>query len=195
MSDHLLYNNITSLVPITDEEWHFISSRVTEQQLKKKVLISREGDISRFTNFIEKGSARVFYIDNNGHEHVIQLGIQGWWISDFASFSSQKPGRLYVETLEPTHLLSFSYENMQEIFKNVPSFESFYRILIQKAYSSFQQRMLQSLSGDAENRYLQFRECHPDMDLQISQKHIASYLGMSAEFLSKIKKRVLHKKK
>lgn len=181
------------MVPITDEDWQFISSLVMERDFRKGAFISREGEVNRFTNFIQKGSARVYYIDVNGHEHVIQLGIRGWWVSDFASFSNQQAGLLYTEALEPTRVTSLSYEHMQLIFEKIPLFERFYRLLIQKAYASFQHRVLQGLSLDAEQRYILFREKHPEMDAQLPQKHIASYLGMSAEFLSKIKKR-LHEK-
>lgn len=193
MDSDLLLANIRSEVSITDAEWQYIASLAIERTFKKGQFINREGEVNRFTNFIQKSSVRVYYIDGNGHEHVIQLGIRGWWVSDFASFITQKPGVLYVEALEPTAVISFSYDHLQLIYEKVPVFERFYRLLIQKAYSSFQHRMLQSLSMDAEERYMYFRENYPDMEAQLSQKHIASYLGMSAEFLSKIKKRVLQK--
>ena len=193
MERDLLLANIRSFVPITDSDWQAIFSLTIQRRFKKKDFISREGEVNRFTNFIEEGCARVFYIDSNGQEHVVQLGIRGWWISDFASFITQKKGLLYVEALEPTMVSSLSYDNLQRLCEEIPVFERFYRLLIQKAYASFQYRMLQNLSMDAEQRYLQFREAYPEMEATIAQKHIASYLGMSAEFLSKIKKRVHEK--
>lgn len=195
MDTGLLLSNIRSVVPITDKDWQFISSNITERSFKKGSFLNREGEVNRFTNFIETGSARVYFIDINGHEHVLQLGIRGWWISDFASFITQKKGLLYVEALEHTRVISFSYESIQSIYEQVPIFERYYRLLIQKAYASFQNRVLQSLSLDAEQRYAQFRESYPEIDTQLPQKHIASYLGMSAEFLSKIKKRLHEKNK
>jgi CRP-like cAMP-binding protein len=123
------------------------------------------------------------------------LGIRGWWISDFASFITQKKGLLYTEALSPTTVISFSYENFQIIYENIPLFERFYRLLIQRAYASFQHRVLHNLSMDAEQVYCSFREAYPALDEQIPQKHVASYLGMSAEFLSKIKKRIHEKRK
>lgn len=91
--------------------------------------------------------------------------------------------------------LSFAYENQQKLYEQVPKMERFFRILTQRAYAAFQRRMLQSLSLDAEQRYIAFQKAYPELDQQIAQKHIASYLGMSAEFLSKIKKRVWQKKR
>ncbi len=194
MEENLLLNNIRSFVQLSEQDWQLIASLGVEKIFRKGDLLCREGEICRFTNFIESGSGRVFYIDPAGNEHVVQLGSRGWWISDFAGFTNQTKGLLIVEALETTKVISFSYENFQTIYEKVPLFERFYRLLIQKAYASFQNRVLQNISMDAEQRYIEFRDKYPDMDASISQKHIASYLGMSAEFLSKIKKR-LHAKR
>ncbi len=185
-----LYNSISSLVPITEEEYQLINSVSVLRSFQKDDFICREGEICRYTNFIESGSVRAYHIDANGQEQVIQLGINGWWISDFSSFINQQPGLLQVQSLEPTLLRSFTFEAVHSLFDKLPVFERFYRLLVQRAYTSFQQRVLENLSLDAEKRYLQFRAFYPDLNNQILQKHIASYLGMSAEFLSKIKKRV-----
>ncbi|HLO83364.1 MAG TPA: Crp/Fnr family transcriptional regulator [Chitinophagaceae bacterium] len=194
MDQELLLSNIRQYVPITDDEFQVIISFAVERKFSKGEFIHKEGDINRFTNFIQSGSARAYYIDKASYEHVVQLGIRGWWISDFASFITQKKGLLYVEALEPTVVTSFSFENFQMIYERIPIFERFYRLLIQKAYASFQYRVLHDMSMDAEERYLGFRDKYPEMDQQISQKHVASYLGMSAEFLSKVKKRIHEKR-
>lgn len=186
----LLLQSIRSLVPVSDDQWLRIEAATQHRSFKKDEFISRDGEINRFTNFIESGSLRVFHIDGDGQERVIQLGVRGWWASDFASFTNQQPGLLHVQALEATELRSFSYEAVHRLFEELPVFERFYRLLIQRAYAAFQNRMLQNLSMDAEQRYLQFRQLYPELNEQILQKHVASYLGMSAEFLSKIKKRV-----
>lgn len=195
MDQDLLRNNISSIVPLSDSEWGTIAALCFERDFKRGAFINQEGEVNRYTNFILSGSARVYHIDLEGQEHVIQLGIRGWWISDFASFITQKPGLLFTEALEPTRVMSLSFDSLQLLYDQIPAFERFYRLLIQKAYASFQQRVLQNLSMDAETRYRNFREAYPELDLQIAQKHIASYLGMSAEFLSKIKKRVHQQRK
>jgi CRP-like cAMP-binding protein len=195
MEESLLLKNIRTFVPISEQEWQFITSQSFERSFRKGEYFCREGEICRYTNFIESGSGRVFYIDTNGNEHVVQLGIRGWWISDFAGFTNQTKGLMNAEALEPTKVISFSYENFQAIYEKIPLFERFYRLLIQKAYASFQNRVLQNISMDAEQRYVEFCSKYPEMDASIPQKHIASYLGMSAEFLSKIKKRLHAKRK
>lgn len=190
-----LYDNFSRYVEISDQDKTEIKSLASHLHFKKGDFINYYGEINKYTNFIIKGSVRVFYVDKDGAEHNIQLAISDWWISDFSSFIAQQPGRLYVEALENTESLSFSYENVQTLYRKIPKMERFFRILTEKAYASFQERVLTNLSLDAEQRYLQFRQNYPQKDLQISQKHIASYLGMSAEFLSKIKKRVMLKER
>lgn len=190
METNLLIANIKRFVPLTVVEENEILSAITPRQFTRGQYISKEGEINRFTNFITSGSAREYYVDGNGQEHVVQLGIRDWWISDFSSFIMQQPGLLYCQALEPTNFLAFSYNDLHTLFDKIPAMERFYRILIQNAYAAFQKRVLQSLSMDAEERYLAFKDNYPLMDQQISQKDIASYLGMSAEFLSKVKKRL-----
>lgn len=195
MQRELLLSNFRNYVSITDHEWQIASSLITERTFKKGEFINREGEVNRFTHFIESGSARVFYINSDGQEHVVQLGIRGWWVGDFPSFITQTKGMLYTEALEQTNILAFSYDNLQTLYQEVPVFERFFRLLIQKAYASFQYRILHNMSMDAEQRYRNFSETYPLLDQQISQKHIASYLGMSAEFLSKVKKRIHERRK
>lgn len=190
MSTTLLFNNFRQYIALGPDDEAVVQSLLTPRRFGKGEFINTEGSINRYTNFITAGAARVYYIDRSGQEHVIQLGIEGWWVGDYPSFISQKPGFLYTEALKPIEMLSISYENMQVLYEQVPKMERFFRLITQRAYSAFQQRMLQNLSMDAEARYLAFRESYPDLDLRIPQKHVASYLGMSAEFLSKIKKRV-----
>lgn len=195
MSEFLLLNHFKKYIQLSKAEEDIVVSRITPRTFTRGAFLTKEGEVNRYTNFISSGSARVYYIDQVGQEHVIQLGITEWWIGDFSSFVTQTPGILYTEALEKTAVLSFSYDHLQELYKEVPSMERFFRLLTQKAYAAFHRRVLESLSMDAEQRYRAFREAYPAMDQQLSQKHIASYLGMSAEFLSKIKKRIVLKER
>lgn len=189
----LLFDNFKQHIQLSAVEEQFITSLLTQRHFKKGQFITFEGEVNRHTNFITNGSARVFYIDANGHEHTIQLGIKGWWTGDFTSFIMQEAGFFYTEALESTDIISISYDNLQILYERVPIMERFFRLLIQRAYAAFQNRVLHNLSLDAEARYLAFRNAYPAIEQQMAQKHIASYLGMSAEFLSKIKKRIVIK--
>ncbi|MEN9299699.1 MAG: hypothetical protein RLZZ429_2012 [Bacteroidota bacterium] len=190
-----LLQHLKQYIQLTEAEEQIIIDHLTPRTFKRGEFLTKEGEINRYTNYIVSGATRVYYIDQAGQEHVIQLGMKNWWTSDFSSFITQTKGILYTEALEKTEVLSFSYEHLQEVYRQVPAMERFFRLLIQKAYAAFQRRVLESLSMDAEQRYLAFRDMYPDMDQHLSQKHIASYLGMSAEFLSKIKKRIVEKQR
>lgn len=190
-----LLQHLKQYIQLTEAEEQIIIDHLTPRTFKRGEFLTKEGEINRYTNYIVSGATRVYYIDQAGQEHVIQLGMKNWWTSDFSSFITQTKGILYTEALGKTEVLSFSYEHLQEVYRQVPAMERFFRLLIQKAYAAFQRRVLESLSMDAEQRYLAFRDMYPDMDQHLSQKHIASYLGMSAEFLSKIKKRIVEKQR
>ncbi len=195
MTVHPLLQHLKQYIQLTEAEEQIIINHLTPRTFKRGEFLTKEGEVNRYTNYIVSGAARVYYIDQAGQEHVIQLGICDWWTGDFSSFITQTKGILYTEALEKTEVLSFSYDHLQEVYRQVPAMERFFRLLIQKAYAAFQRRVLESLSMDAEQRYLAFRELYPNMDQHLSQKHIASYLGMSAEFLSKIKKRIVEKQR
>jgi len=195
MDQQLLLENFRKFISLTPEEEGLVVKHTTERRFKRGDFLNSEGDVNRFTNFIVKGSARVYYIEPDGHEHVVQLGISKWWIGDFPSFITQTKASMYTEALETTEVFAFSYDQLQLVYQEVPKMERFFRLIIQKAYAAFHRRMLESLGLDAEQRYIAFRNAYPEMDLQISQKHIASYLGMSPEFLSTLKKRIVQKER
>jgi CRP-like cAMP-binding protein len=195
MEHQLLLDNFKQFISLSQGEEQTALGYSIERSFKRGGFLTVEKEVNRYTNFIVKGSCRVFYIDTNGSEHVIQLGIRNWWTGDFSSFITQQPGMMYTEALEPTTVLSFSYDDLELLFEKVPKMERFFRLIIQKAYAAFQKRILQSMSMDAEQRYITFSTAYPAIDLQVSQKHIASYLGMSPEFLSTIKKRIVQKKR
>jgi CRP-like cAMP-binding protein len=195
MNHQLLLENFKGFISLSREEELMVLNYTTERRFKKGEFLNSEGEVNRYTNFITDGSARVYYIEPDGHEHVIQLGIRNWWIGDFPSFITQSKAKMYTEALEPTEVLAFSYDHLQEVYEKVPKMERFFRLLIQKAYASFHKRVLESLGMDAEERYLAFRSTYPEMEMQIAQKHIASYLGMSPEFFSTLKRRVMEKER
>lgn len=195
MNTDRLLSNFRQYIQLSSDEEQEILHYVTERSFKRGDFINVEGEVNRFTNFIVEGSARVYFINADGYEHVVQLGISHWWVGDFPSFITQTPATMFTKALEKTTTLSFSYDNLQILYDKVPKMERFFRLLIQRAYASFHKRTLQTLSMDAEQRYLAFATAYPDMDQQISAKHIASYIGISPEFLSTIKKRIVLKQK
>jgi CRP-like cAMP-binding protein len=144
----------------------------------------------RRTHFVRKGSAIAYCIDKDGSEHVIQFAIEGWWVSDLHSYISGEAAIFNVQAFEDCELYEFTYENMQQLYLDVPQIQSYFLTITQNGYSAFLQRVLNNISLDAEARYKIFAAKYPGIELRFSQKLIASYLGMSPEFLSKIKKRL-----
>ena len=191
----LLLSSIEKHVTLSEADKEYIRNMFTPRKFKKGQFLVHAGAVCRNQIFITKGSAITYLIDLEGHEHIIQLGIEGWWIGDFQSYVFQQPALCNVQAIEDTLILEASYEKIQMLYEAVPQYERFHRILTQYAYVSFQQRMLQNLSMNAEDRYLAFRGKYPRLDLRLPQRYIASYLGITPEFLSKIKKKLQSREK
>lgn len=190
MDHQLLKESFGKHITLTDEQFERVLSYARVRRYKKGQFMMHEGAALRRTHFIRSGSAIAYFIDQQGAEHVIQFAIEGWWISDIGSYIHGTQALLNVQALEDCELYEFAYEDMQTIYKEVPPIESYFLIITQNAFAAFQQRVLQNLSLDAEQRYRNFAAKYPRLILRFPQKLIASYLGMSAEFLSKVKKRV-----
>lgn len=190
MIHDLLLSGIEKYVPLTEADKEYICRMFTPRKYKKGQFLLHEGSVCRNQMFITRGSAITYFIDLDGHEHIIQLGIEGWWIGDYQSYVFQQPAQCNVQAIEDTEILEASYEKIQKLYELVPLYDRYHRILTQYAYVAFQQRMLQNLSMRAEDRYLAFRGKYPKLELRLPQKYIASYLGITPEFLSKIKKKL-----
>ena len=186
----LLKESLAKHIQISDEAFNAIVSRGRERTYKKGQFLVHEGASIRKTHFIKKGAAVAYFIDLQGNEHLIQFATEGWWISDIGSYIAGKPALLSVQAFENCELYEFSYDEMQLAFKEVPELESYFLIITQKAFATFQERVLNNLSQSAEERYRSFVERYPDFERRFPQKWLASYIGVSAEFLSKIKKRL-----
>jgi CRP-like cAMP-binding protein len=153
----------------------------------KGQFVVQNGDICRYENFVLSGCLKTFYIDNEGHEHIVMFAIEDWWTSDLGSFITQTPADLNVQCLEDSELIQISYGDLQQLFIEISKLERFFRIIIQKAFVAAQKRILNNLSLSAMDRYLQFREQYPTIEQRVPQYMVASYLGITKEFLSKIR--------
>jgi CRP-like cAMP-binding protein len=190
MNTDLLVESIEKYVALSDGDKKLIRASARERKVKKGQFIVHEGAVSRCTNFVNDGSLRTYFIDPNGEEHIVQFAIEGWWISDLNSFIMQVPATFNVQAIEDSSILEIPFENLEDLYQKIPGMERYFRIITQRAFVSFQQRVLQNISMSAEERYLAFQAKFPKLELRIPQKLVAAYLGISAEFLSKIKKRL-----
>jgi CRP-like cAMP-binding protein len=153
----------------------------------KKTMLLQEGHICNFEAYINKGCVRTYYIDETGSELTLQFAVEDWWVSDITSFHDHKPSNMFIETLEDCELLTLNPGTKELLLQQVPAFERFFRILIQRHLAVVQHRLFQTIAWPAQQRYLDFLQHYPDIPQRVTQHYIASYLGISPEFLSKIR--------
>jgi CRP-like cAMP-binding protein len=154
----------------------------------------QEGDVCRHYTFVNKGCLRLYYVDENGVEHILQFAPENWWIADIGSFYKETPTELYVDALELTEIIQIEKSDLIEAYVNYPNFDRVFRVMIENAFVAMQKRVLQNISSTAEERYLTFVESYPNLVNRIPQTQIASYIGITPEFLSKIRKNLSKKR-
>ncbi len=186
-----LLDYINRVVALTEEEELKLSSLISSRKLLKGQYFLQQGDVCKFSGFVISGCTKTFYVDEEGQEHVIMFSIEDWWTSDMGSYITQKPADFNVQCLENTELIQFSYENQQEMMQEIPKLERFFRIIIERAFVASQKRIVRNMSMSAKDRYLFFRNEYPKIEQRIPQYLIASYLGITKEFLSKIKSQLI----
>jgi CRP-like cAMP-binding protein len=187
-----LLDYVARYVSLTPEETSAVDRRVSSRHYLKGQFIVQQGDVCRHESFIVSGCVRTFYPDEKGHEHVVMLAIENWWTADLGSFITQTPADYNVQCLESTDVLQFSHDDLDQLYRDVPKMERFFRLIVQNAYVAAQKRIVHNLSLPAKERYLRFREKYPSIEQRVPQYMIASYLGMTKEFLSKIRSELIH---
>ncbi|WP_435579158.1 Crp/Fnr family transcriptional regulator [Gilvibacter sp.] len=182
--------NINRYVKLDDTQQTALKAILSSKTLNKREFLLEPGMICRHQSYVVSGCLRSFFIAADGSEQTIQFAIEDWFISDFNSYLNQAPGSLYVEAITPTTVLQLEYEATEALCLEHPIFERYFKMTAQKAFAFAQNRMLSNLRDSATERYLVFKERYPEIVERVPQYALASYLGMSAEFLSKIRKSV-----
>lgn len=170
-----------------DEEHNFLKT-ITAKKLRKKQFLLQEGDISKGTAFVTKGLLRLYSMDKNGVEHIIQFAPPGWWAGDMKSVKTQQPATLFIESIEDTELIWIRKDDLDQLYSQIPALERFFRILAENSVINYQERLIGTLSLSAAERYQAFCSKYPTLIEQLPQKYIASYIGVTPEFLSKMLK-------
>lgn len=178
-------------VDLTENEETIFVSKLKHRAYLKGQYIVQAGDICRNQTFVLSGKVRTFYLDDNGNEHIIAFGIENWWVGDICSFSTQTPAEFNTQCLENTEVIQISYDDMEQLYAKVPALERYFRIIIQKAYGNMSKRIVRNNSMSAKERYLLFLESYPEIVHRVPQYMIASYLGITKEFLSSIRKQIV----
>ena len=179
--------SVQKYVKLTEEESALFISYLEPKSVIRRTLLAKEGEICRHSIFVIDGALKSYTLDKNRDEHVISFALSGWWIADMYSLINQKPGILRIESLAESELLLLSKQNQEQLYERIPKFERFFRIIMQNAYIREQLRVIQNLSLSAEERYNNFTSKYPGIVQQVTQKQMASYLGITPEFLSTIR--------
>ncbi|MGB1317504.1 MAG: Crp/Fnr family transcriptional regulator [Flavobacteriales bacterium] len=182
------FNKKTAL---TEAETGYLKSHFRVKKIRKRQYLLEEGDVCRYNSFVVKGCFRMFLIDEKGKERNLQLSFEDWWICDISSFYRNEPSRLYIEALEDSLILQVTKPDLLQLFEDYPTFSHVFRVLAENALVTAQNRILEKVSSTAEERYLDFAKRYPQLFNRIPHFHIASYLGVTPEFLSTIRKRSL----
>lgn len=182
-----------NLIPLNKEEKQLVYDFFKPRLYRKKQYILQEGDICNQFNFIVRGCLRMYKTDDKGNIHVIQFASEYWWLSNIGSFHERKPSELSIDALEDTMVLQISHENLLALYTRTPKFDRIFRVLIENSFVSLQKRLLQIISSSAEERYLSFTESYSHLANRLPQTQIASFLGITPEFLSRLKSKQIKK--
>lgn len=188
-----ILNNIARLIHLTEEEEQYFTSLLQTKKLRKRQYLLQEGDVCRYEHFVNSGCLRTYHIDEKGVEHVVQFAPEDWWIGDMYSFITQTPARLTIDALEDSEIFYFDKAAEEKLFAQVPKFERFFRLLLQNSFVAQQNRILSTMSDPAEERYRKFIARYPHLEQRLPQHQIASYLGITPESLSRIRRQWANK--
>jgi CRP-like cAMP-binding protein len=195
MNPGVLLTNVAKHITLTEKEKKYFISLLHYRTLKRKDFLLQEGEICKYSTFVLDGALKGYTVDKEGNEHILSFALQDWWIADMYSYISQKPGTLNIEAVADSDIAMLSKEDQEKLYAKVPKFERFFRILIENSLVANQQRLIDNLSSTAEDRYIHFIKKYPLIPSCVPQHNIASYLGITPEFLSKIRARLAKRKK
>jgi CRP-like cAMP-binding protein len=190
MTDYAsILKNISKHISLNDDEARLFTLRLTSRTIQKKEIILKAGEICSHINYVQHGVLRAYYSDQQGNENIIMFAIHDWWITDMYSFATQNVALFHIDALEESSIIQLEKKDLDDLYSSIPKFERFFRIIIQNAYIREQLRIVENLSLSASQRYENFVNKYPKFVEQIPLKQIASYLGITPEFLSVIRKK------
>lgn len=173
---------------LSEEETEKLVSIIRTTSVRKRQFIDQPNYVCRYRNYVVKGSFRSYLIDREGKDHTVQIALEDWFVSDFHSYITQTPATLFVEALEDSTIFQMAYQDIEKLCRETHSLSEYFRITTERAFAFSRKRALANLSMTAEERYLDLLDRYPNIVDRVSQKIIASYLGFTPEFLSKIRK-------
>ena len=187
MSFDLILTNISKYIQLNEQEKSVFTRHLLSKEIKRKKFLLGAGEICRHSAFVIKGCLRGYTTDKNGAEHVIDFAPPDWWIADMYSLITQKPAIKNIEALEDTEILLLSKTAQEQLYVEIPKFERFFRILTEKSLVASQQRIIDTMGLTAEERYSVFCKRYPTLINTLPHKQIASYIGVTPEFFSRMR--------
>lgn len=187
----VLFSKINEKINLTDAEKEICKSLFSPKKLRKRQYILQQDDVCKYLAFVEKGALRSYSVDEKGNEHIIQFALEGWWISDVYSFLTGEEAVYNIDAIEDSELLLISKSALDELYERVPKFERYFRILSQANMIATHRRITASLSAGADDKYLRLLSEYPNIVARVPQHMIASYLGITPETLSRVRKRIV----
>ncbi len=190
MSRQAFLKHLDSYILLNQEEKEHFLKRTTLKKVKKRQFLLTEGDVCKHYNFVVEGCFKMYKVDEDAKEHNIHFATENEWITDIGSFHTEKASLLYIEALEPSTVVQIHKSDLIWFYEDNLKINRIFRVMVENEFVSLQNRLLQNISKTAENRYLNFIEQYPDLFNRISNVQIASYLGVTPEFLSTIRKKI-----
>lgn len=184
---HPLIEHFEKYLSFIEEEKRLIEERVKLIKVKRRQLILQAGYVCKHYSFVVKGCFKMYGIDDKGKEHNIQFAAEGDWIADIGSFHSKKSSQLFIEAIEPSVAIQIEQQDLYLLYLNIPKLDRIFKVIIENKYVELQNHVLQNISSTAQQRYLNFLEQYPHLANRLPNAQIASYLGITPEFLSKIR--------
>lgn len=186
-----IIGHINKYIYLDETEAITINKYIEIHQFKKKEFVLKEHKICNHLYFVEKGCLRMYFINKKGAEQITEFALDNWWISDYQSFMNNTPSDYYIQTIEESTIVSINHQNLDKLLIELPRLEKYFRIIMQKAVAGAQHRSKLLYEMSKEEFYLHFRTSFPEFMLRVPQFMIASYLGLSPEYLSELRKKFL----
>lgn len=182
-----LLDYFDGIFPLTEQEKELVKSKFHPRLFRKRQFVLQEGDICTQFNFVVRGCLRSYKIDDKGNTHILQFATENNWINDLGSFHGLKPSLLNIDALEDTVVLQISRDDLIFLYVNAPKFDRIFRVLVENSLVRFQDRLLQNISSTVDERYQSFMTLYPNLNSRISQVQVAAFLGVTPEFLSRLR--------
>lgn len=188
-----ILKHVNAHIILTEKEQDYFKSILFLVEIAKRKKLVQPSTFVKHEYFVIKGCLIGYYLDDAGKKNIIQFAIENWWIGDFDAFYNGVPSKFYIEAIEDSLLLAIHYDDLQQLFEIVPKFERYFRILVTNGFISLQSRILSSLQNETTARYLEFCKAYPNIEQRVANYHIANYLGVSAENLSRVRRKLVKK--